>query len=108
MRYILLLVTALAGTTLMGVPAEASPVPLAALKSHSLKNQAVQTVGYARRRARRCYLYGYCPPVYGVYPPPPVYAPAPTYAPPPPPPAYVYPAPVYTYPYYGPYPRRYW
>ena len=107
MRYILLLASAFVGATLMSVSAEASPVPLPALKNQTLDHRAVQTVGYARRRARRCYLYGYCPPVYGVYPPP-VYAPAPAYVPPPPPPAYVYPAPVYTYPYYGPYPRRYW
>jgi hypothetical protein len=107
MRYILLLATTLAAATFVSASAEASPAPLTAIKNHSLDNQAVQTVGYARRRARRCYMYGYCPPVYGAYPPP-VYAPPPAYVPPPPPPTYVYPPPVYTYPYYGPYPRRYW
>ena len=96
--------------------AEANPRSAVVAKDQNFNNAAVEKVGWRRRRARRCYLYGDCPPVYGYYPPT-VYVPAPAYVPPRayvrppayvPPPAYVYPPRVYTRPYYRSYPRRYW
>ena len=84
--------------------AEANPRSAVVAKDQNFNNAAVEKVGWRRRRARRCYLYGDCPPVYGYYPPT-VYVPAPAYVRPP---AYVYPPRVYTRPCYRPYPRRYW
>ena len=112
MRHALLLAaTILAAISLASIAsAEAGPISAAVVKDQNINDAAMEKVGYRRRRARQCYRYGNCGPVYGYYPPP-VYAPAPVYVPPPvyvQPPAYVYPPRVYTYPYYQPRPRRYW
>lgn len=109
MRHALrLTATVLAAISLASIAsADANPSSAVVVKDQNFDNAAVEKVGWRRRawrRARRCYLYGNCPPVYGYYPPT-VYVPAPAYVPPP---AYVYPPRVYTRPYYRPYPRPYW
>jgi hypothetical protein len=97
--------TVLAAISLASIAsAEANPRSAVVVKDQNFNNTTVEKVGWRRRSARRCYLYGNCPPVYGYYPPT-VYVPAPAYVPPP---AYVYPPRVYTRPYYRPYPRPYW
>ena len=82
MRHALLLTaTILAAISLASIAsAEAGSISAAGVKDQNFNNAAVEKVGYRRRRARRCYRYGDCSPVYGYYPPP-VYAPAPVYVP---------------------------